>query len=231
MAGLASLLTGQSPFAFMDKAGDITIEAQDKKGLSGVPSYVTLQFWPDSITDSKTMNYANIELPGQSNPLYHFVGGGPRNISFSTYMYRERIEEVSNSETVAGKNPQGAQYSKDIGAYVSNLRAYMSPRHNTSAGIMMPPTRLKVFFGGSKKTEMSTGLRLQGINGDNNVLDCIMTAMNVNYIKFFPNGVPRIATLDFTFEQIIQVGTEARYQDPSTFDTTERPDPEGNGFF
>ena len=226
MAGLASLVTGQGAFAFMDKMGDITIEAQDTKGLHKT-KYVTLQYWPESISDSKSSNFANIELPGQSQPLYHFIGGGPRTVSFSCYMYRERQEEVSGSETVLGKSSQGAQFSKDIGAYVSLLRSYMYPRMNKTAGIMMPPTRLKIFFGGEGRGKMSTGAKFQGVDGDDNVLDCIMESMNVNYIKFFPNGIPRIATLDFSFNQIIQVGNDVTYQDPALFDITERPEPEG----
>ena len=45
---------------------------------------------------------------------------------------------------------------------------------------------------------------------------------DVSYTKFFPNGTPRLATIEVAFTQIIQVGNDIRYPVSSNFNVTPR---------
>lgn len=49
---------------------------------------------PESIEDSKTTDFANIDIPGMSHPRYQYTGGGERGLSFSIFLHSGAGEDV-----------------------------------------------------------------------------------------------------------------------------------------
>lgn len=54
----------------------------------GSGEYFILPFFPESVSDSKSVNWNNIELPGASHPIYQYVNSGERTISFTAKLLR-----------------------------------------------------------------------------------------------------------------------------------------------
>jgi hypothetical protein len=66
-------------------------------GRDGAPPYRRFQYFPDSITDSKAVNWEPKEVPGGSLPLYHYTGSGERNLSFTVYFTTD-IDHLAGQE-------------------------------------------------------------------------------------------------------------------------------------
>jgi hypothetical protein len=76
-AGLQSVRNTRRTDVFITELDD------DDQSLGG--STRRFQYYPDSISDSKAVNWAPKEVPGGSLPMYHYTGSGERNISFTAY--------------------------------------------------------------------------------------------------------------------------------------------------
>jgi len=50
-----------------------------------VPQWIKFQYFPESVADTKAVNYQPKEVPGGSLPLYQWTGSGERTISFTAY--------------------------------------------------------------------------------------------------------------------------------------------------
>jgi len=88
MPTLGTLASGLRSAAHRRKS-EIFITELDDDGsvmLRGVPQYRRFQYFPDSIQDSKQVNYQTKEVPGGSLPLYQYVNSGERQISFTVYV-------------------------------------------------------------------------------------------------------------------------------------------------
>ncbi len=199
MAGLTSLISGDFS-AFAEKSSEaklIDIEGD-------TPDSFLFQFWPENIMDDKSVNWGTIELPGGSHPLYHFINGGERTVTFMAQFYRERLEDVAEN----GKNNM---YSRDIGYCVAWLRSKMYPRRD--GAVMLPPPRLELWF-----DSFDGSMNFQSLNHYyDGVLNCIMTGCQVTYKAWFPNGVPRLAEVNLTFTEIITLKDGVQYADPTQF--------------
>lgn len=222
MSDIKAQLNSTDINSFLEKTHSIWFTSPDSSSFGNSFTSLNAQFWPESINDQKQIAWTPIELPGGTHPVYQFAQGGERIINMSLVLYRERLGVASpkhdNSPHILHK------YSRDISASVSWLRHKMYPYFDDTLGIMKPPPRLRVYFGGTgrpQKTEL--GLHFQGLS-DNNVLDCILTACDVSYTKFFPNGTPRLAMVEVALTQIIQVDNDIRYPSSSNFQVEPRVD-------
>lgn len=200
-------------------------------GNSG-PPMKRLQYYPESITDSKAVNYQTKDVPGASLPLYQWVSGGERTISFTAVFTTDTDHYQANS--VSGRtadddpvsqslsNRASAQlghlkgkgvsdYNVYIPAAITWLRRFMYPSYGLTGGIGVPTTRaprkLRLTMPGTyiSRTGMSGGSSGKG------GLHVIMTQCDVTYQAVFPSGNPRIAEVELAFAETPQQGGRVHF--------------------
>lgn len=166
-----------------------------KGGAEAYAEERAFQYWPESISDSQSSNYATMDIPGASLPLYQFVSLGERSISFTVYFSRDEDGEISGGFGFGVGSPEEVQEGKhnvDINGAVAWLRSLQYPAYPKNT--YEPPHILKLYTPG-------VVLSAKGVKEG---MTCILTQMSVNWMSFFPSGVPRIATVDLTFNEIPQ---------------------------
>lgn len=85
---LQPLITGNDRFA---KIPNLATVRKHVKGFFFQPKFpiplFPFQFNPNTVTDRKQPNYAQIQIPGLNYPRYAYSHSGPRTIEFTLYMY------------------------------------------------------------------------------------------------------------------------------------------------
>lgn len=146
-----------------------------------------LPFWPETISDSKGSEWASKPIPGGSHPLYQWVQGTDRVISFSLVLLHESqdVDPLEDTEDI---------YNVDIPGAIAWLRSMEYPLYEEGAGIAKAPPTLILVFPGSH------------ISGVENLheLYVIMTQCDVEYQSFFNDGTPRLATVQVSFNVMVQ---------------------------
>lgn len=229
MASLSSLASSVLTQVSQKKTDAYLIELNEQGGplyevsANGpITSHLAFQYFPDSITDSKGINYQQKEIPGASLPLYQWVSGGERLISF-TAQFTTDVDLISvggatGTAALLGtgqgiedrlKSAGASRRNVDIRAALAWLRRYMYPTYNNGASNA-------VAGGGTTITQAPKKLRLvlpsSGIGhagASANISDSvrvIMTQCDITYDAFFPSGLPRIATVALAFAEIAQFG-------------------------
>lgn len=189
---------------------------------------LAFQYFPESVSDTKAVNYQQKEIPGGSLPLYQWINGGERLITF-TAVFTSDVDLISATPpgglaSVLGgsgnivnrlKNAGEARRNVDIRSAVAWLRRYMLPtygdggkqdaRQGAKLGVPLTfaPAKLLLFM--PKSGIGLAGGSSGGPGSDNSVL-CVMTQCDITYEKFFPSGLPRVATVGLSFAQVAQFG-------------------------
>lgn len=116
MPGLGSLVSGLSPPGFKRKSVAYLVELGDdgaplkEEGPNSKPVIRKFQYYPDSLSDSKAVNYATKEVPGGSLPLYQYINSGERVVSF-TVVFTSDIDYFATDSSI-GYRPEGAGTSE-----------------------------------------------------------------------------------------------------------------------
>lgn len=196
---------------------------------SGAPSDTRrkFQYYPDSITDSKQVNYSTKEVPGGSLPLYQWVNSGARTISFTAvfttdvdhYAFTAREGKRDQSGLLA-KAEAAAARLKAVGVNERNvyipgalawLRRFMLPRYGEQSEVGVPftepPRKLLLVLPGTN-IHFSGGHG--GFSGGSAILS-IMTQCDITYESLFPSGNPRIATVQLSFAEVPQKGGAVKF--------------------
>lgn len=194
-------------------------------GAKSGPPMKRLQYYPESISDSKAVNYQTKDIPGASLPLYQWVSGGERTITFTAVFTTDTDHYQANSVTgrAASDDPVGMDLSKRASAQLGHLksngvtdyniyipaaitwlRRFMYPSYGPTAGIGMPrtqaPRKLMLTMPGSYISRGGMGGGTSGMGG----LHVIMTQCDVTYQAVFPSGNPRIAEVSLAFAETAQ---------------------------
>lgn len=171
--------------------------------------FLYFQYWPQSLQDDYQVEYAEHSIPGGSHPLYQWVGGQGRTITFQA-IFTSEIDEtryrLGGGNVVAGGalNALGQSaltpssiYTVDVDAALSRLRGWMLPKYNSEAkiGEANPPPILYLAL---------RGTQLAGSGSGGEVIRVILRSAPITYEAWFPNGRPRIATVDLTLSEIVQ---------------------------
>jgi hypothetical protein len=189
------------------------------------------QFWPSQVTDSYTPNYSTKQIPGASHPLFQYIGGSGRNISFTANFvaeireqevgnnvpFNQRIQdasagsptnvEITTARLGAGMLPS-SRYRVNVSAALAALQQYLYPTYGDQTagkGVTRPPKKLVLVLPGTKL----------GRAKDQDGILCIMKAANVTMESWFPSGELRSASVSLQFAEIVQLtssqGTNVRY--------------------
>jgi len=181
--------------------------------LAVTKSFLALQYWPESLTDSRGAEWNPRNIPGGSHPIYQWTHGAERRLSFTTIF----STDTAPPDETAGRDDPYADFSlsngiqkgtrdMDIRAAISWLRYFTYPMYGRGADFRAfePPKVILVF--------PNTAL---GHDGSDYVV-CVMTQCDVTYEAWFPNGVPRLVEVQLEFAEVVQYGGRVRFHDRSS---------------
>lgn len=99
-AGIRSVSAVRRSDAYLTELGDDDLPLT---GADGGAQWRRFQYYPDSIQDTKAVNYQSKEVPGGSLPLYQYTNSGERQISF-TAIFTTDVDHLAatNSTTFDG---------------------------------------------------------------------------------------------------------------------------------
>ena len=161
------------------------------------------QYWPQSLQDDYQVGYVEHEIPGGSHPLYQWVSGKGRQITFQA-LFTAEINQTRRDNILTGvfgaANPEGipsGPFTVDIAAALARIRSWMMPEYKKGGrlGETNPPQILTLAFPGTN------------LGGNTDLINVILRSAPVTYESWFPNGEPRIASVQLTFNEIIQSQT------------------------
>jgi hypothetical protein len=180
------------------------------------------QYFPESIQDSRQVDYQAKPIPGLSHPLYQWTTGGGREISFVSIFTRDRIltdqEKLSLQLSTISQTPGLATgfamgginvntpspvdlRNVDIPSAISWLRSYTYPEYGSSGQNQYsrprPPRRLILTLPGMRINQGTPEL----CDDD---MRAVMTQCDVTHEGFFNDGTPRISRVNLAFTEIIQ---------------------------
>ena len=174
------------------------------KGKPSPSDVLHLQYWPQSLQDDYQPNYAEHQIPGGSHPLYQWVNGGGRTLTFQSVFTSElnitrgSVGAVGNIlgpiASVSSVLTPSSQFTNDVAGALSRIRSFMLadyPRGGQQ-GITTPPQILTLTFPGTK------------LAGNSDSVNVILRAAPITIEAWYPNGEIRVATVDFTFNEVVQ---------------------------
>ena len=174
------------------------------------------QYFPETLSDNKQVNWSNKEIPGASLPLYQFVAAGERTISFTAF-FTSDVDLHAEGNFFSGKvgvtterlvtetrlQQNGvAHRNVDVKSALVWLRSLMLPSYSTEKSLVgtpltEPPLTLLLDI-------PKSGIGLLGgfysQMGYDQVM-CIMTQCDITVEQFWPTGSPRVAQASLVFNQ------------------------------
>lgn len=193
-------------------------------------SMQAFQYWPETITDSRSVEYQQKNAVGSSHPIYQWTHGSPRSIRFDAVFVNEDNDKPQDALTNIGatvssivRNPLAGTVgllakkkqgnSVDVGGAIAWLRSKTYPSYTDHH--VIPPPKLLLWAENSGLTSFIGTHELD-------VLPCVMTSCDVTYEGFFKDGSPRVATVSLMFDEIIQIGNQWKYVDRKNVDRAWR---------
>lgn len=202
MAGIVGSLSGSYEPKLWRKRSRVFITRLDPEDQ---PKEVRrLQYFPDTVQDTKGVNWSPKDIPGASLPLYQWTSSGERSLSFTSIFTTDVDLSVNPDATT---EPRTKQRNVDIRSAVLWLRSFLLPSYSTTndkygaAGLTRAPAKLLL-------TIQNSGIGWAGgpnyALGDPDTIVAIMTECSVEWTAFFPSGLPRIASVGLAFAQVAQ---------------------------
>ncbi len=225
MPGLTSLSRSFFTNISDRKAPVVLRELDEKDNLVSNGSY-SFQYFPETLTDTKAINYQPKDVPGGSLPIYQWTSSGERIISFTAY-FTSDLDFSQNAQNLSASDMKSLALMKrnvDVRTAIHWLRRFLLPRYGAvnqiGSPVTFPPRKLILWIPNS-----GIGLAggLDGQLGEVHRLHsliALMTQCDVTYESFFPSGVPRIASVQLSFAQIGQVGGAVFFPQNSDFTDT-----------
>ena len=223
MPFLSSLASSLGLNAVTERTSSIAIEELDESDQGDSDAILRFQYFPESISDSKAVNWSPKEIPGGSLPLYQWISSGERTISFTAvfttdvdFSVSQNGNQVSESIRASLKSGGDESRNQDIRTAVMWLRRFMMPRYGstqtTGTPLTSAPRKLRLIMPG-------TGIGWAGGAGSNthttqDTLVAIMASCEVDWVQFFPSGFPRIATVALSFHQVAQFKQTIQFPAP-----------------
>lgn len=228
-----------------DRPGEVVLIPLDDQGRVDLESFgdpLRFQYFPETLTDGKQINYQQKEIPGGSLPIYQWVASGERLISF-TAVFSTDTDLTSNVEdgvNITGSGSGLQDRNVDIRSAIAWLRSFMNPRYvNGSSGgggaasteglspgaggsptsgftyMTKPPKRVRLYIPNSG-IGVSGGVVSAQVPALPDSVTCVMTQCEVTYQAFFPSGLPRLVEVQLGFAQIPQYGDRVAFPSADT---------------
>lgn len=168
----------------------------------------TFQYFPDTIQDNKASVISNKTIPGLSHPIYQWVAGGERAVSFMACFTRDKALTQEAKGANEGRqsfiNTSDDSRNVDIPSAVAWLKSFSLPEGTAdgSVGLSVRPKPPRKMILGLPGVRINQGI--PGLCADQ--MYAIMTECSTVYEGFFADGTPRITKLNLTFVETIQIG-------------------------
>lgn len=204
MPGSLGTLAGAIAARLNQRRSQVILIELSSEDDSPTGQYLPFQHFPDTISDTKAVNYQQKTIPGGSLPLYQWMDSGERLISFTAVFATDN--DLDQTEGLAERLASAGEKTRniDIRTALVWLRRYLFPSYGDRGDLGVPlaraPRKLLLFIPGSK-------IGMMGCMATDSVQDsvvCVMTQCDITYEMFFPNGNPRIATVQLSFAQVPQ---------------------------
>ena len=174
-------------------------------------SALALQYWPETLNDTSSVNYAKKAIPGGSLPLYQWINNGEHTVTFQA-IFTTDVDVTKWADTQPASDVDAGYLAElkskglskrniDIRAALIWLRSFRMPIYKTD-GSYLPPPKCHLTIPGSR-FGLWTGET--GAGNDPDSMYCLMTQCDIEVRASFPNGVPRIAAVSLGFEETPQL--------------------------
>lgn len=152
-------------------------------------------FNPKELSVEKSNQFAEVNIPGLSSPIYQFVRGNARSVTMDLFFdtYEEGIDVRLFTDRITGWDA-GSMFSKLPGA-AKGLMDIDSELH-------APPVCL--FIWGAF------------------IFQCIIERVSKRFTMFLPEGIPVRATLSVTLKEYREVEVQVKELDLHSADLTKR---------
>jgi len=178
---------------------------------------------PSTFTETKSSNWAQQTVPGQSDPILQWTGGGPRTVSFSALVTRDTSNYLSGQNLKPGKSKDSslslksvfgdiaASFSKttlpqprqeiqygdqlDVSAYLDYYRSLLYPTYAKNGTLTASPPLIVLFIGKALST-IPYGSK---ITTESDVW--VITNLEIQVTKQLPNLAPMEALVNFQLTQ------------------------------
>lgn len=181
---------------------------------------------PSTWTENKSANWAQHQVPGQSDPILQYMSSGPRTVNFTALVTADTSDYVSGQKKKPGKSTNNSELSKiftgsiasafakttkkperivsdlstetDISSYLNYYRSLLYPEYNNTTN----PTRLTkspplvVLFNGSAINKYPAGSKVSSQHDM-----WVVTNLQIRVTKQHPNLSPLEAEVDFSLMQ------------------------------
>ena len=206
MAGLVSAFTGD--LIASPKVAEVLIVPLGEDGKLTKDEFGKgdgkriLQYWPESLSDSKGANWQSRDIPGAPLPIYQWVNGSERPLSFTATFSRDMDGEI-------GEDIDEDKHNVDIDAAVAWLRMLESndyrPVGDMQAAIA-PPTLWLMFMGTKLGYNDNANVpKVDSYTYDSGIY-CILNNVEVERVDWFPSGRPKFANVSLSFLETMQIG-------------------------
>lgn len=197
------------------KLEGISLMGIDETGAVVIPQQ-TMQWWPESLSDSLTVGWSGKAIPGATHDLVQWGGNAGRTITFTIKLTRTLRPDDDFSPTSGfGKVPISARgiapsgvrdlpQNVDIKRMVSYLRAYCYPAYAGAFNQARPPVTSILHVPGLGLSE-----------GGDDYIFAVMLACDVTYMRLFADGTPRLAEVSLSFKQHVQDVDGVHWKDRS----------------
>lgn len=225
MAGLASLPRLLSPYADK-KLTDCSLtplkHGTDEPQMALMKAF---QYFPETLTDSKQGNWQSKEIPGGSLPIYQWVNGGERTLTFTANFSSDVDLDLVTEDRLAGLGIRIRNV--DVKSALLWLRSFMFPvysqqQSNVGTVITMAPCKLLLSM-------PNTGIGYLGgsaVYSDPDSVLCFMSQCEITIESWWSGGRPRLAAVQLGFTQLAQQGNAVVF--PS-YNGLEQPAFRGQG--
>jgi len=158
------------------------------------------QYWPGSLSDDYGVEYAEHSIPGGSHPVYQWVGGRGRTITFEAIFTAELnlANDLDGGTNITANTTftsvPSAPFTVNVSAALSKIRSWMMPKYSEGGrlGETEPPKILTLVFPNTK------------LGGSSDLIRVILKSAPITIESWFPNGEIRVATVTLTFSEIVQ---------------------------
>jgi len=171
-----------------------------KPPIPGDDEIFVFQYWPESLTDTYTPDYAEKKVPGGSHPLVQWTGGSGRQIGF-TANFTAEVDIDANSTLATDLEevkllPSG-RYTVDVRAAVARLQSYLRGDYPDGSlnQAAKPPKRMYLTLENTR------------LGGDRDEILVVLREAPITYQAWFPNGTPRVVEVNCTFQEVVQHGS------------------------
>lgn len=205
LASIINMFAGSSPV----NAELITLDENGREDQGR-----SFQYFPEQINDSKGATYATKSIPGGSHPLYQFITGSERTISFSAIFTNDEdpsppgiLDALQGGLDIGIDDLLGSKYNGPASSAVVWLRSFLYPRYSDPIfkqpykTVVAPPVARLYLPNSGIHGSVKGNLILDSI-------DCIMTQCDIIYETFYRNGAQRITVANLTFNETVQTGED-----------------------